>query len=114
MTEPTQEASPQTSETQIQAPAVQRTGSVVTRTPDGTCESTVTVTVQVTTTLGPPASPTFTKMSPDEGSTNPGPGSKGSGLGVERNPVAALKSSDDDNTNPGSETKAGLGVERKT
>ncbi len=109
MTDPTYDPS-----SSPQAAAIPHTSTVVTRSPDGSCQSTVTVTVQVTTTLGPPtAQPGFTKMSPDEDDTNVGGGPKG-GLGVERNPVAALKSSDDDDTNPGSDTKAGLGVERKT
>ena len=85
--------------------------TVITRTPDGACQSTVTVTVQVATTLGPPA-PTAATRSPDEDDTNTGGGSKG-GLGVQRIP-SEVKSSDDDDTNPGSKTKGGLGVERKS
>ncbi len=83
--------------THAQTSATPHTSTVVTRSPDGSCQSTVTVTVQVTTTLGPPASPTFTKMSPDEDDTNVGGGPKG-GLGGTESP-------DEDDTNPGPGSK---------
>ncbi len=72
-------------ETRSQEP---QTTTVVTRTPDGAVQSTVTVTVQVTTTLGPAgpvaADPVVSQRSPNDDDTDVPPDSKGSGLGVER------------------------------
>ncbi len=64
--------------------------TIVTRTPGGGCQSTITLTLQVTTTLGPADAPTASGT-----------------------PVVRQRSSDDDDTDPGSQSKGGLsGTER--
>lgn len=72
-----QQNSPKTS---IQAAEVPQGRTVVTRNPDGSYQSTVTVNVQVTTTLGPSHPLAVTSRAQDEEDTNDGPGSKGNRL----------------------------------
>ncbi len=105
MTEPAHETSLQKSTenavTEAQAAATPQTSTVVTRTPNGSCQSTVTVTVQVTTTLGPPAQPAVPQKVGDDGDTDGDSGSKGGLGGVER-------SSDEDDTEGDPGSKSGL------
>ena len=96
MSDPTHTDTTQGAET-VATSDTPQSHTVITRTPDGACQSTVTVTVQVTTALGPPV-PVATQRASDNDGSNTGGGPKGDGLSGSESP-------DDDGTNTAPPTK---------
>ena len=83
----------------VQTTETPHSHTVVTQTPDGSCQATVTVTVQVTTTFGPPNPPAGPQWAPNEEDTNDGGGTKG-GLGGTESAGSSVEPANADSAGP--------------